>query len=201
MLLFFKKTVAGLGDIRGHEEDRHSIRKILEYASKISALHLICFLLPPDVITLSETFQQSVIELIRHLPRPLDQNVVFCFTKTAGTSYQVWQIDLERAQIGATAECLQRLLIRINFYHQEILPLKKDTIYTFDNVSYRFFCIRQEGVSHFLVELCQMDPILFDMDEEMCEKSFYHSQGEMLRLLNHAARVKPLIPRPISPHL
>uniref|UniRef100_T1IQV5 Uncharacterized protein n=1 Tax=Strigamia maritima TaxID=126957 RepID=T1IQV5_STRMM len=122
----------GIGDVRGVEQDKENLKKILKYLSTLKSLNGICILLKPNESRLNVLFEFCIKELLTHLHQTATKNIVFCFTHSRGTFYKP----------GDTRSPLAELLLQ----NQIGLDLNKDTMYCMDNESFRFLCAATQGV-------------------------------------------------------
>uniref|UniRef100_T1IKP7 Uncharacterized protein n=1 Tax=Strigamia maritima TaxID=126957 RepID=T1IKP7_STRMM len=122
----------GIGDVRGVEQDKENLKKILKYLSTLKSLNGICILLKPNESRLNVLFEFCIKELLTHLHQNATKNIVFCFTHSRGTFYKP----------GDTRSPLGELLWK----NQIDLELNKDTMYCMDNESFRFLCAATQGV-------------------------------------------------------
>ena len=123
----------GLGDTGGIEKDAENFENILSHISTLYELHGICILLKPTNARLNAIFQYCIKGLLTHLHRDACRNIVFCFTKTRGTSFKP----------GETLPALTSLLEDGNID----IKLDKKTIYCVDNEAVRYLAGKRCGIS------------------------------------------------------
>ncbi|RVD82096.1 uncharacterized protein DFL_006532 [Arthrobotrys flagrans] len=123
----------GIGDTRGVEQDRKNMADILSTLANYSKLHGILILLKPNNSRLTVVFKFCINELLTHLHRNAEANMVFGFTNTRGSNYQP----------GDTFMPLNNLLKE----HKDTkLGLFRATVYCFDSESFRYLAAHKRGV-------------------------------------------------------
>ena len=150
------------GMCEGIEKDKENFDSILEFLLKYDKINAVCVLLRPNNDRLTVAFRFCVLEVLTHLHKSLEQNLLFCFTNSRPTFYRP----------GDTMPVLEKLLAEHN------IDIKLDnTRYFFDNEAFRFLACLKNGVR-------------FDEDErQMFSKSWGKSLTTSKKLIE---RVKEL---------
>ena len=78
----------GIGDCRGTDKDKEHFEKIMAFLSIYDKIHAVVVLLKPNNARLTVAFRFCVLELLRHLHKSLQSNIIFAFTNSRGTFYQ-----------------------------------------------------------------------------------------------------------------
>ena len=124
----------GIGDTRGHEQDKQNLANILSVLRNYSELHGILFLLKPNMPRLHVMFRFCVKELLSSLHRSAAGNIAFGFTNTRGANYTP----------GDTFAPLEQLLSDYN----DVMPGLFDyNVYCFDSESFRYLAAQKQGIS------------------------------------------------------
>ncbi|CAG8817187.1 4293_t:CDS:2, partial [Gigaspora margarita] len=151
----------GIGDTRGIEYDKQNFENILNCISQYDHLNGICILLKPNNARLNIIFKYCIQELLSHLHKSAKDNIVFCFTNTRGTFFRP----------GDTLPVLKKQLEEIQQKSDIEIKICKDTIYCFDNESFRFLAAVKKG-------------IIFT-DKENFSSSWETSANELVRLFQY----------------
>ncbi|QKD61950.2 uncharacterized protein FOBCDRAFT_148152 [Fusarium oxysporum Fo47] len=114
----------GIGDTRGIDQDQKNVKDILETLESVDKLNTILFLMKPNSARLTATFDFCLTELLSHLHKDTNKNIVFGFTNSRSTNYM----------LGDTREPLEALLKKRNTNIQ----LGLSTLYFFDSESFRY---------------------------------------------------------------
>ncbi|CAG8722336.1 16832_t:CDS:2, partial [Dentiscutata erythropus] len=157
----------GIGDTRGIEHDKKNFENILNCISQYDYLNGICILLKPNNARLNIIFKYCIQELLSHLHKNAKDNIVFCFTNTRGTFFRP----------GDTLPVLKRQLSEIQKKSDIEIKICKDTVYCFDNESFRFLAAVKKGMSF--------------TDKEIFASSWEKSANESMRLLEHVINCTP----------
>ncbi|POG58249.1 hypothetical protein GLOIN_2v1732398 [Rhizophagus irregularis DAOM 181602=DAOM 197198] len=159
----------GIGDTRGLDQDKKNFENILKYISHHRYINGICILLKPNNARLTVVFRFCIQELLSHLHRNAKDNIVFCFTNARGTFYRPGDtLPPLRKQLGDLKE---RSSVEIKVNH--------DTIYCFDNESFRFLAAIKKNIS------------FTDADEQNFAESWKKSVEESLRLIQYLVTRQP----------
>ena len=78
----------GIGDVRGVRKDKENFDNILAFLTKFEKINAVCVLLKPNNSRLSIAFRYCVLDLLTHLHKSLEQNLLFCFTNSRSTFYR-----------------------------------------------------------------------------------------------------------------
>jgi septin family protein len=114
----------GIGDTRGHQQDRENINDILRTLKSIENISTILFLVKPNLARLGQVFDSRTTELLSHFHKEANQNFVFGFTSSRSADYS----------LGDTAIPLQKFL-RDN----EIdIDVDYDNTFFFDSEGFRY---------------------------------------------------------------
>ncbi|CAG8793984.1 18584_t:CDS:1, partial [Racocetra persica] len=157
----------GIGDTRGIEYDKKNFENILKCISQYDYLNGICILLKPNNARLNIIFKYCIQELLSHLHKSAKDNIIFCFTNTRGTFFRP----------GDTLPVLKEQLDEIQKRSDIEIKICKETIYCFDNESFRYLVAVKKGM------------IL--TDKEMFASSWTKSVKESIRLLQHIINCTP----------
>ena len=121
----------GIGDVRGIHKDKENFDKILEFLLGYEKINGVCVLLKPHNARLTVAFRFCVLELLTHLHKSLEHNLLFCFTYSRSTFYRP----------GDTMPVLEQLLTA----HKVGLTLDNTNYFCFDNEAFRFLaCLKNE---------------------------------------------------------
>ncbi|CAB4492071.1 unnamed protein product [Rhizophagus irregularis] len=162
----------GIGDTRGLDQDKKNFENILKYISHHRYLNGICILLKPNNSRLTVIFRFCIQELLSHLHRNAKDNIVFCFTNARGTFYRP----------GDTLPPLKKQLEELKKRSSVEIKVNLDTIYCFDNESFRFLAaIKEPGIT------------FTDADEKNFSESWKKSVDESLRLIQYLVTCQPHI--------
>ncbi|PKY41532.1 hypothetical protein RhiirA4_441362 [Rhizophagus irregularis] len=159
----------GIGDTRGLDQDKKNFENILKYISYHRYLNGICILLKPNNSRLNIVFRFCIQELLSHLHRNAKDNIVFCFTNSRGTFYRP----------GDTLPLLKKQLRDLKERSSVEIKVNHDTIYCFDNESFRFLAAIKKDIS------------FTDADEQNFAKSWKKSVDESLRLIQYLVTRPP----------
>ncbi|RGB32327.1 hypothetical protein C1646_743944 [Rhizophagus diaphanus] len=159
-----------MGDTRGLDQDKKIFENILKYISHYRYLNGICILLKPNNSRLTIIFRFCIQELLSHLHRNAKDNVVFCFTNARGTFYRP----------GDTLPPLKKQLEELKKRSSIEIKVSKNTMYCFDNESFRFLAaIKEPGI------------LFTDADEKNFSESWKKSVEESLRLIQYLVTRPP----------
>ncbi|CAB4483553.1 unnamed protein product [Rhizophagus irregularis] len=153
----------GIGDTRGLDQDKKNFENILKYISYYRHINGICILLKPNNARLTVIFRFCIQELLSHLHRNAKDNIVFCFTNARGTFYRP----------GDTLPSLKKQLGDLKERSSVEIKVNHDTLYCFDNESFRFLAAIKKGIS------------FTDADEQNFAESWKKSVKESLRLMQY----------------
>ena len=123
----------GVGDVRGNQKDMENFDNILTFLLAYEKINGVCVLLKPNSSRLTVAFRFCVLELLTHLHKSLEQNILFCFTNSRSTSYKP----------GDTLPVLKRLLAENNIG----LKLDNTRYFCFDSEAFRFLACLKNGVN------------------------------------------------------
>ena len=149
----------GVGDIRGHEQDRDNLQSILIHLSNFHTLHGIVILLNPKHARFSLIFTYVINELLHIMHKHACHNIIFCFRKSQATYY-----NSDEAVIS-----LKRLL-RDN---KVTLKLNRETIYCIDNRALMYLAGVQNGVKFTTEERSQFS-MSWDISVQETERILHH---------------------------
>ncbi|CAG8745968.1 23507_t:CDS:1 [Dentiscutata erythropus] len=159
----------GIGDTRGIDKDKENFENILKYISNYEYLNGICILLKPNSARLTILFKFCIQELLSHLHKSAKDNIVFCFTNSRGTLYRP----------GDTLPALKEQLRKLEQRSSVEIKTNKETMYCFDNESFRFLAATKNGV-----KFSKEDEISF-------AESWKRSINESVRLFEYLSYRKP----------
>ncbi|UKZ63192.1 uncharacterized protein TrAtP1_004422 [Trichoderma atroviride] len=153
----------GIGDTRGLQQDKENVNDILQALKSVEKISTILFLIKPDISRLGQMFNFCMTELLSHLHKETNQNIVFGFTNCRSTNYS----------LGDAGIILQKFL----------KDKKIDIAVDYDNT----FFFDSEGFRY----LAAYKTINKEMeDKDNCEKSFQHSAGQARRLVNKTVQMR-----------
>ena len=130
----------GVGDTRGVDHEARNFDHILRYITQYEHLNGICILLKPTETRLNIYVRYCFKELLRHLNVSAKDNLMFVFTSARTTFYRP----------GDTVTLVRRM---INEIHQKFgveIPFNKQNTFMFDNESFRFLAVYQQGLDWFM---------------------------------------------------
>ncbi|CAG8568245.1 5149_t:CDS:1, partial [Dentiscutata heterogama] len=153
----------GIGDTRGVDKDKENLENILKFISNYEYLNGICILLKPNNARLTILFKFCIQELLSHLHKSAKDNIVFCFTNCRGTLYRP----------GDTLPALKEQLHSLEQRSGVGIKTNKETMYCFDNESFRFLAAAKNGVN------------FGEMDKTSFTESWKRSVTESVRLLQY----------------
>jgi GTPase SAR1 family protein len=159
----------GIGDTRGLDQDKKNFENILHYIGHHQYINGICILLKPNNARLTVVFRFCIQELLSHLHRNAKDNIVFCFTNARGTFYRP----------GDTLPPLKKQLCDLKERSSVEIKVNQDTIYCFDNESFRFLAAIKKGIK------------FAGTDEQNFAESWKKSVDESLRLIKYLATRPP----------
>lgn len=163
----------GFGDTRGLDQDKISADKILQYISTLGKISAICFVLPPNISRLSDTFKYNVNALVKQIDQQATQNMIFCFTNSCTTRYRP----------GTTYKLLEGYFKELKAKQDVDIPLKPENTFCFDSEGFRYSCIKFFNWQNH----CDIE---FDEDEiKSYEKSWRLGSKELSRLLSYACKL------------
>ena len=122
----------GVGDVRGNQKDKENFDNILTFLLAYEKINGVCVLLKSNSSRLTVAFRFCVLELLTHLHKSLEQNLLFCFTNSRASCYKP----------GDTLPVLKRLLAENNIG----LKLDNTRYFCFDNEAFRFLACLKNGV-------------------------------------------------------
>ena len=114
----------GVGDCRGTDMDKKHFEAILNSLRTYDKIHAVVVLLKPNNPRLSVAFKFCILELLRHLHKSLESNIIFAFTNSRGTFYQP----------GDTLPVLKKLLEENNLK----IDVSPSNYFCFDNEAFRY---------------------------------------------------------------
>ncbi|RIA81661.1 hypothetical protein C1645_729561 [Glomus cerebriforme] len=112
---------------------------------------------------------ENILNYITNLHKNAKDNIVFCFTNARGTFYRP----------GDTLPPLKKQLGELNKQSNVEIKVNKDTIYCFDNESFRFLAAFKRGIS------------FTEADEQSFAESWNISVDESLRLIKYLVSRPP----------
>ncbi|GFP52385.1 hypothetical protein TASIC1_0001053700 [Trichoderma asperellum] len=152
----------GIGDTRGLQQDKKNVKGILQTLKSVEKISTVLFLIKPNLSRLGQVFNFCMTELLSHLHKETNQNIVFGFTNSRSTNYS----------LGDTGIPLQKLLT----------DKKTDITIGYDNT----FFFDSEGFRY----LAAYKTINKEMKERTnFETSFRNSAEEARRLVNKTIRM------------
>jgi GTPase SAR1 family protein len=167
-----ENKVVRLIDVPSIDEnnDKKKFENILKYISYYRYLNGICILLKPnEPRLLNVTFKFCIQELLLHLHRNAKDNIIFCFTNARGTFYRP----------GDTLPPLKKQLRDLKERSGVEIKTNQDTIYCFDNESFRFLAAIKKGI------------LYTETDEQNFAGSWKKSVNESLRLIEYLVTRPP----------
>ncbi|CAI2188003.1 19094_t:CDS:1 [Funneliformis geosporum] len=159
----------GIGDTRGIDQDKKNFDNILKYIGYYKYLNGICILLKPNQSRLNVVFKFCIQELLSHLHKSAKDNIVFCFTNARGTFYRP----------GDTLPALKSQLNELKKSSGVEIKINKDTMYCFDNESFRFLSAIKGGIS------------FTKDDEKSFAESWERSVNESFKLVSYLTSITP----------
>ncbi|XP_065172202.1 uncharacterized protein [Atheta coriaria] len=132
----------GINDTQGAIiKDRDNFLNILDYIGQLSNLHAICFLMKPDVTSITAAYKYCLIELLSRLNRSAANNIIFLFTRTRSTDYRAPE----------TINCLKRVLDEIAKKEGVTIPLRYKSAehrncFFFENEGFKYLIAKQQGL-------------------------------------------------------
>ncbi|CAG8472109.1 16735_t:CDS:1 [Acaulospora colombiana] len=159
----------GIGDTRGIEKDAENFGNILRYIGHYEHLNGIYILLKPNNARLNVVFKYCVQELLTHLHKSAKDNIVFCFTNARSTFYRP----------GDTLPTLREQLSNLKERSNIEIRTDKNTMYCFDNESFRFLAALRENMK------------FSEDDIKNFSESWKKSVQESWRLFKHITSLQP----------
>nr|CAG8533684.1 13626_t:CDS:1 [Entrophospora candida] len=156
----------GIGDTRGIDKDRENFDNILKYISHYKYLNGICIFLKPNSARLNVFFIQ---ELLSYLHKNAKDNIAFCFTNARSTFYRP----------GDTLPALRKQLQDLEEKSGVGIKTNKDTMYCFDNESFRFLAALRNGMK------------FSETDKQSFAESWKRSVDELQRLFEYFRSREP----------
>ncbi|KAF0508678.1 p-loop containing nucleoside triphosphate hydrolase [Gigaspora margarita] len=130
-------VIDSVGDTRGIEYDKKNFENTLKCINQYDYLNGIYILLKPNNARLNIIFKYCIQELLLHLHKSAKDNIVFCFTNTRGTFFCPRD----------TLLVLKKQLNKIQNKSNIEIKICKDTIYCFDNESFRCLAAVKKGMA------------------------------------------------------
>uniref|UniRef100_A0AC35GX00 G domain-containing protein n=1 Tax=Panagrolaimus sp. PS1159 TaxID=55785 RepID=A0AC35GX00_9BILA len=159
----------GMDDTRGSKQDDENIQKILRAVSPFKELHAICFLFKANESRLTPSFKYCISKLLGNLSKSALNNACFVFTNARGTFYKP----------GDTMGPLKTFFKELQMKDNLSVTINDSNTFCLDNEAFRFIC-------------AYFSKIQFGQPEiKTYADSWKHSSNEIIRLLNHAARLRP----------
>uniref|UniRef100_A0AC34GTQ5 G domain-containing protein n=1 Tax=Panagrolaimus sp. ES5 TaxID=591445 RepID=A0AC34GTQ5_9BILA len=159
----------GMDDTRGVEQDDANIQKILRAISPFKELHAICFLFKANEARLTQSFRYCIEKLLSNLSKSALNNACFLFTNARGTFYKP----------GDTMNPLMAYFRELQQNKGLEITINDGNTFCLDNEAFRFIC-------------AYFSKVKFGEPEfKTYADSWKHSSQEIIRLLNHAARLRP----------
>lgn len=118
----------GIGDCRGIEKDKENFDNILACLTCYEKINAVVVLLKANESRMDVPFKFCILELLTHLHKSLESNIIFAFTSCRGAFYRP----------GDSLPVLKRLLEENNVN----IPLSPQTYFCFDNEAFRYFDLR-----------------------------------------------------------
>lgn len=122
----------GIGDCRGTDKDKENFENTLAFLTIYDKIHAVVVLLKPNNARLSVAFKFCVLELLTHLHKSLESNIIFAFTNSRGTFYQP----------GDTLPVLKELLTK----HNLKIDVSPSNYFCFDNEAFRLLACKRKGI-------------------------------------------------------
>ncbi|KAF9084402.1 hypothetical protein BGX29_002570 [Mortierella sp. GBA35] len=126
----------GIGDTRGVKQDRKNFEEIMGYISGFDKINGVCILLLPNTSRLTTAFRFCIDELLLHLHKSVADNILFTFTNTRSSFYGP----------GDTMTPLETYLKELNKARSITIPLEPNTMFFFDNESFRLYAALKQGI-------------------------------------------------------
>uniref|UniRef100_A0A914PAZ2 EngC GTPase domain-containing protein n=1 Tax=Panagrolaimus davidi TaxID=227884 RepID=A0A914PAZ2_9BILA len=159
----------GMNDTRGSKQDDENVQKILRVISPFKELHAICFLFKANESRLTQSFKYCISKLLGNLSKSALNNACFVFTNARGTFYKP----------GDTMGPLKTYFKELELKDNLSVTINDSNTFCLDNEAFRFIC-------------AYFSKIQFGQPEiKTYADSWKHSSNEIIRLLNHAARLRP----------
>ncbi|XP_054152830.1 uncharacterized protein LOC128951604 [Oppia nitens] len=171
----------GVGDTRGLDQDKINFDNILRFIAHYDVLHLICILMKPDTVRLTDGFKYCFRELLCHLQKDASKNMIFLFTNSRNTYYSP----------GSTLMLLKKMLSEIKDQPPYVdIPLTPYTQYYLDNESFQCLIAMTKGL------------VVSEMERQASIVSWDKSVAECTRLFNYIVNgstgFQPLVPHKIQ---
>lgn len=130
----------GVGDTRGVDHEARNFEHILRYITQYEHLNGICILLKPSETRLNIYIRYCFKELLRHLHVNAKDNLMFVFTSARATFYRP----------GDTTTLVRQMTKEIQQKFGVEIPFNKQNTFMFDNESFRFLAVHQQGFNWFM---------------------------------------------------
>lgn len=152
----------GIGSTQGLQQDKENVEGILQTLKSVDKISTILFLINPNLSRLGQVFNFCITELLSHLHKETNQNIVFGFTNSRSTNYS----------LGDTGIPLQKLLKD----KKTDIAVDYDNTFFFDSEGYRY--------------LAAYKTLNKEMKKRtIFEESFQKSADESRRLINKTIRM------------
>lgn len=112
---------------------------ILAFLTSYEKINAVVVLLKPNNAILTVAFKFCVLELLTHLHKSLESNIIFAFTNSRGHCFRP----------ADTLPVLKRLLKEKNIN----IPLSRETYFCFDNEAFRYFLHYRSLQTFFAIDM------------------------------------------------
>lgn len=119
----------GFADSDGVDSDKNNMDTLMAFIAPYREINAICVLLKPNNARVDVIFKYCLFGLLSHLNKSAADNILFLFTNARSTQYAP----------GESGPALKSLLEKIKANPPNVnIAYNKDTIYCFDNESFRY---------------------------------------------------------------
>lgn len=127
----------GIGDTRGPLQDEKNLEDMLAYIDQFGHLNGVCILSESNQKRKTQPFCYCINELLRHLHKSLQENLMFVFTHAENSSFG----------LGESVRLIRDMLDQLKKDYRIEIPFNKSNVFTFDNAGFRYLALVKNGIT------------------------------------------------------
>ena len=132
--------VPGVGDTQNIDQDVINLDHTLSYLGQYEYVNGICIFLKTGETRRTIYLSYCIREVLRQLHTNARENIMFVFTHSRATNFEP----------GDTTTIVRNLLNNPKKLINVKVPFNRDNCFLFDNESFRFVAVCQQGITHLL---------------------------------------------------